>query len=402
VAKEWGWTMEPIIKSLLDTDNYKLSMMWFVLATYPEVDVSYQFNNRSKDMKFTKEAVDEIRNQINLMANLRLQDEEYNFIRDNIPYLPITFRQYLAAYRFNPNQVNLWLDADNQLQLEIQGKWRDTILWEVPLMAIISEVYFKMIDTDWNMSGQIDLARNNARQLCYGGCKYADFGTRRRRNFETQNIVVDQMKKYVEFVGTSNPYLAMKHNVKALGTLAHELVMATAALESMNRPNKFIMENWAKVYQGALGTMLPDTFGIESFLHDFTLDKAKLWDGVRHDSGDPFMFTDKIIKHYKKLRIDPLLKTIIFSDGLNVEKAIQINEYCRGKVGCSFGIGTFFTNNFNRASNLGEISKPLNMVIKLKTVNGIPVVKLSDTPTKAIGDETMVRIMKHIHFGETL
>lgn len=377
-------------------------MMWFVLSLYPETNVTYSFNNRNKSMKFTKEARDEIERQINLMENLRLQDTEYDFIKNTIPFLPVTFRQYLAAFRFNPKQVHVWLDDDDQLQLTIAGKWRDTILWEVPLMAIISEVYFKMIDTDWNMNDQIGLARDNARKLAYGGCKYADFGTRRRRNFDTQDIVVHEMKRYAEFVGTSNVYLAMKYGVRAIGTLAHELIQATAALESMNRPNKYLMENWAKVYQGALGTMLPDTYGIDSFLKDFTLDKAKLWDSVRHDSGDPFVFTDKIIAHYKSLRIEPQLKTIIFSDGLDVEKAVKINEYCRGKIGCSFGIGTFFTSNFNKESNVNEKSKPLNMVIKLRDVNGIPVVKLSDTPTKAIGDETMVKIMKHIHFGEQL
>jgi nicotinate phosphoribosyltransferase len=266
-------------------------------------------------------------------------------------------------------------------------------------MAIISEVYFKMIDTDWNMDGQIELAANKAKLLSDAGCSFADFGSRRRRNFETQDIVVSVMKNYKGFVGTSNPYLAIVHNVKALGTCAHEAIGAVASLESLNRPNKIFMERWSKVYKGSLGTMLPDTFGLDSFLKDFSLEKAKLWDGVRHDSGDPYKFTDKIIAHYKMLGIDPTTKTIIFSDGLNVETAIALNEYCKGKIRCSFGIGTFFTSDFKKVSDLTVKSNAMNMVIKLTMIDGIPVVKLSDSPGKAIGDSKMIEIMMYIHFN---
>jgi nicotinate phosphoribosyltransferase len=390
-----------MIYSILDTDLYKFTMQHFVLQQYPEVDVTYTFNNRNKAMKFTPECVDVIKRHVRAMANLRLKDNEHDWVRDHLPFLPVTYRQYLSAYRFNPDQVMIWLDEDNQLQLTIAGKWRDTILWEVPLMAIISETYFLMCDTDWNMDDQERLACYKMATLAAAGCKVADFGTRRRRNFNTQDRAVEVMKKFPEFVGTSNPNIAMRAGVKALGTVAHEAIMGVSVLEGLRHANRFCMDKWQQVYKADLGIALCDTYGLDAFLGDFSLLHAKSWDGVRHDSGDPKVFTDKIIAHYQKLRIDPTTKTIVFSDGLDVPTAIDINEYCKGKIRCSFGIGTNFTNDFKRLSD-GTKSKALNMVIKLRDVNGIPVVKLSDTPTKAIGDADAVRVAKWTFFGEKL
>lgn len=387
----------PIIKSILDTDLYKLTMMYWTIQHYSDVDVNYTFNNRDKSMIFNQKAVDEIKHQVELMSKLKLTDMEYDWMKNNLYFLPIAYRQYLAAYRFNPSQVLINLTSTGQLEISIKGKWRDTILWEVPLMSIISEVYFQYMDTDWNMDGQEEKAKEKARILSEAGCSFADFGSRRRRSYETQDLVVRIMKDYKGFVGTSNPYLAMKYNVKALGTCAHEAIGAVAALESLNHPNKIFMERWTETYKGSLGTMLPDTYGLTSFLKDFSLEKAKLFDGLRHDSGDPYIFVNKVIEHYKKFGIDPTTKTIIFSDGLNVNTAIKINEYCKNKIRCSFGIGTFFTSNFQKVSDINVNSNPMNMVIKLTMANGIPVVKLSDSIGKAIGDPKMVEIMKYIH-----
>lgn len=386
-----------IIKSILDSDLYKLSMQFFVLQHYPEFECTYSFSNRNKSMVFSKEAVAEIQANIDSMSELKLTDAEYDWMKNNLYFLPVAYRQYLAAYRFNPSQVHMTLEKNGELNISINGKWRDTILWEVPLMAIISEVYFKFMDTDWNMTGQKENAILKAQKLCAAGCLFADFGTRRRRNFETQDIVVREMKFFKGFVGTSNPFLAMKYGVKALGTCAHEAIGAVAALESLNHPNKIFMERWTETYKGDLGTMLPDTYGIESFLKDFSVEKAKLFDGLRHDSGDPYTFTDKVIEHYKKLNIDPTTKTIIFSDGLDVNTTLKLNEYCKGKIRFSFGIGTHFTSDFNKVSEPTIKSSPMNMVIKMTMIDGVPVVKLSDSPGKAIGDSKMVEIMKYIH-----
>jgi nicotinate phosphoribosyltransferase len=390
--------MNQIIKSILDTDLYKLSMQFFVLQHYNEVDVEYTFNNRNTSMTFTKNAVKEIKKQIRMMSTLSLTDDEYDWMKEKLYFLPVQYRQYLAAYRFNPNQIFISL-KNKQLVLKVKGKWRETILWEVPLMAIISEVYFKKVDRDWSMKGQKLLVNQKAKKLNDISAFFTDFGTRRRRNFKTQDLVVSEMKKYDFFAGTSNCYLAKKHNVKALGTCAHEAISGVAALTSLNHPNKEFMDRWTMTYKGSLGTMLPDTFGLESFLKDFSLEKAKLWDGVRHDSGDPFIFTDKTIEHYKNLGIDPMSKVIIFSNALDVDTVIRLKEYCRGKIKCSFGIGTHFTSDFYKKSDGITKSSPMNMVIKMTMANGIPVVKLSDDPGKAIGDEKMVDIMKYIHFN---
>jgi nicotinate phosphoribosyltransferase len=386
-----------IIRSIIDTDLYKLTQQWFVLQHYSEVEAEYTFSNRDKSMKFTHDAVKEIMRNIHLMSKLKLTDQEYDWMKNNLYFLPVSYRQFLAAYKFNPKQVHINLTITGELEISIKGKWRDTIFWEVPLMSIISEVYFKMIDTDWSMDGQVQLAESKARLLSEANCFYADFGSRRRRSFEVQNLVVGVMKNFKGFVGTSNPYLAMIHNVKSLGTCAHEAIGGVAAIESLNHPNKIFMERWAEVYKGSLGTMLPDTFGTDSFLKDFSVEKAKLWDGVRHDSGDPFEFVDKIINHYNKLGIDPTTKTIIFSDGLDVYTAIKLKKYCIGKIRCSFGIGTHFTSDFKKVSDPTMRSKAMNMVIKLTRIDGIPVVKLSDTPGKSIGDSKMLEIMKYIH-----
>jgi len=372
-------------------------MQWFVINNFPEAEGTYTFNNRNKSMKFSRAAMLEIQRQTALMGTLKLKDEEYDWMKENLSFLPVAYRQYLAAYWFNPNGLLFDLDDEGNLYIKFKGKWRDKILWEVPLMAIISEVYFTMMDTDWNMIGQEEIARKKAQLLSSAGCNFADFGTRRRRNFETQDIVVREMKNYSGFTGTSNPYFAMKYSVKALGTCAHEAVGAVAALDSLNHPNGRFMDRWSDTYSGALGTMLPDTFGTDSCLRDFTLKRAKLWDGVRHDSGDAFNFTDKIIAHYKNLGIDPLTKTIIFSDNLNVETAIMINTYCEGKIKCSFGIGTFFTSDFKKVSDPSLKSLPMNMVIKLIMIDEIPVCKLSDTEGKEIGDLHMIELMKYIH-----
>lgn len=388
--------MKQIIRSILDSDLYKFSMMHWVLEHYPESEAEYTFNNRSINMTFSKKAVKEIKKQIKLMSKLRLTDSEYDWLKNNLPFLPISYRQYLAAYHFNPNQIIIKL-IDGKLDITIKGKWRDTILWEVPLMAIISEVYFKYMDKDWTMERQSQNALIKAISLTDSGCLFADFGTRRRRNFKTQDIVVSEMKKTSGFVGTSNPYLAMKHNIKSLGTCAHEAIGAVAALESLNHPNKIFMERWTETYKGRLGTMLPDTYGLTSFLKDFTVEKAKLWEGVRHDSGDPYIFTDRVIEHYKKFGIDPTTKTLIFSDGLDVQTAIKLNNYCKNKIRCSFGIGTNFTSDFMKVSVPTEKSSPMNMVIKLTKIDNVPVVKLSDSPGKAIGDVKMIEIMNYIH-----
>lgn len=389
--------MKQIIKSILDTDLYKLSMQNFIIQHYSDVKCEYTFSNRDKSMVFNSKSVKMIKKQIKLLENLKLTDEEYDYLKEHFSYLPVSYRQYLAAYRFNTSNVHITHEENGELNIKISGYWRDSVLFEVPIMAIISEVYFKVMNKDWNMDGQVELIDSKGKILSEAGASFADFGTRRRRNLMTQDIVVRELCKYKGFAGTSNPFLAMKYNVRCCGTLAHEIISGVASLESLNHPNKVVMKKWQQTYNGDLGTMLPDTFGIDSFLRDFSLESSKLWDGTRWDSGCEYTYTDKMIAHYEKLNIDTTTKIIVYSNALDVERSLKIVDYCKGKIRCSLGIGTFFTSDFVKESNNIEKSKPMNMVIKLTMVNDIPCVKLSDDASKAIGDPTMVETMKYIH-----
>ena len=387
-----------IMKSILDTDLYKLSMQMAVLELFPDVDVEYKFTNRGNN-KFTQEFVDELQNKINSMNGLILTEMEYQWLKINVPYFNPMYLEYLKNYKFQPCEVGLNLSLNNDLEIIIKGKWHSTIFWEVPLMSMISELYFDVMDTDWSidinsvMAKQTNLADVKRYQLANADCYYADFGTRRRRSYEIQEnfVKVNAMSKDSHFVGTSNVYLAMKFGIKPIGSVAHEWTQAMQSLNSLNHCNYYAMENWVKVYSDVqIGTALTDTVGTDMFLKDFNRKLSMLYPSVRHDSGCAFTFTDKIIKHYEKMGINPTEKTIIFSDGLTVDKAIEIKKYCDGKIKCSFGIGTHFSNDGFKDS------PSLNMVIKLWNVNGLPVVKLSDVNGKANGDPYAVEYMRWV------
>jgi nicotinate phosphoribosyltransferase len=383
-----------MINSILDNDSYKFSMQQYVLELYPEVTAEYRFKNRGEhkfNSKFLKYLKQEI---INNFSHLSLSDEEYLWLKNNIPYLKPQYIEYLKNYRFNTDQVNIDLDKNNNLQLSIKGLWRDTILWEVPLMALISELYFKIIDVNWNHNNQKEKAFEKIKKLSENKCLFADFGTRRRRSLKTQHMVLQifinyKLKYPSTFIGTSNVYFAKKYNLKPIGTMAHEIIQASQALETIRHCNYYTMDNWIKVFNTDLGIALTDTITTNQFLKNFNTKFAKLFDGVRQDSGDPFIYTDKIINHYEKIGINPLTKFIIFSDSLNTEKCIQIKKYCKGKINCSFGIGTDLTNSYKNSS-------ALNMVIKLHSINNIPVVKISDDKGKEMGDPKAIEITKWI------
>lgn len=420
--KEKDVKMDKIINSILDSDLYKFSMQCFALELFPDTVVTYKFKNRG-EQRFNEEFATELQHQINSLAELKLTNDEYLYIKNTFPYLTPGYIEYLKNYQFDPSQVVIKLTEDKNLDLEIKGKWVETILFEVPLMAIISELYFKMIDTNWvdepstdgpgfpnekwglgqwNRKSQRENAFFKIRDMQIEGASFADFGTRRRRSYNNQKTIVKAFVDYqnnykqafdeatnLPFVGTSNVYFAMKYGIKAIGTYAHEIPQAMQSLESLNHCNYYAMQNWIKLFKTSLGIALCDTITTEMFLNNFNIRFAKLFDGCRHDSGDPFDFAEKIVDYYKELGINPLHKTIIFSDGLNIDKAIRIKKYCEGKINCSFGIGTFLTNDFLD-------SPALNMVIKLYSVNNFPVVKLGDGKGKENGDPKAVEIMRWV------
>jgi nicotinate phosphoribosyltransferase len=395
-TRKKGKTM-PVILSLTDNDLYKFTMQKAVLDRFPGVKVTYRFTNRGEH-KFTTDFLAQLNAQIGLVSQLRLTTEESRFLLKTCPFLGDQYINWLSSYQFDPGEVSTKI-VNDQLELEISGLWERTILWEVPLMAAISECYFADEDSE-RKNLRFDYEPATYRKgdtLSRVGVKFSDFGTRRRRSHSIQHLVVNALKQSGKehFVGTSNVHFARLHEVRPIGTMAHEWIMGVSALESLRHANRFAMYHWSQAFKGDLGTALTDTFGQFAFWGDFDGYYARLFDSVRHDSGDPINFGDNTIAHYKKLGIDPMHKTIIFSDGLDVQKAWEIHARFFGKINTAFGIGTHFTNDV-------EGSKALNMVIKMTTCDGVPVVKLSDVPTKATGDKDAIRVAKWTFFRERL
>lgn len=380
-----------IIRSILDTDYYKLSQQYAILTQYHDAKADYAFILR-KPVEFQKDFLGRLTDEIQAMSHLQITADELKFLSQAAPYLPPQYLAYLKDYRYDPREVKIELQ-NGFLDLNISGLWHRTVLWEVPLMALISELYFQESTPD--LKSQAERAKSKADFLDSAKAYFMEFGTRRRRSFEVQNIVFSELCKKKTCWGTSNPYLAKTHGTQMLGTVAHEWTMGISVLEGLRHANRFAMDKWREVYGGNLSIALTDTYGSDAFFADFDLDRALSWRGLRQDSGSPYDFYDKTIAHYQKLGIDPSTKTIVYSDSLDVNRAVEIKKHCP-KTKSVFGIGTHFSND----SPTGPAA--LNMVIKLTQMNGVPVVKLSDDPGKAIGDQDAVRVVNWMMLGKPL
>ncbi|KAI8887030.1 nicotinate phosphoribosyltransferase [Backusella circina FSU 941] len=397
------------LASVLDNDLYKFTMGYAIFKAYRHIHVTYQFTNRKRELSLNKEAVIWLKNQIQKMELLQLTQEEKEYM-SKFSFFDEEYINYLDNFRYKPTeQVFLTFDENTRdLDLQIKGSWLDTILYEVPLLSLISEAYFRFVDTDWSHDGQSENAFSKAKKLLEHGCTFSEFGTRRRRDGRTQNIVVEAIvkayeihqrevtgSKHGEFVGTSNVYLAMKYGLKPTGTIAHEFFMGISALNGVNEANKAALEIWYKIYKGNLGIALTDTFTTDVFLRDFDEKTATLYQGLRQDSGDPFDFLIKAVDHYNAMGIDPSTKIIVFSDSLDVELAIRLDQASKtAGIQSSFGIGTFLTNDFQKMSQPSVKSKALSIVIKLRYCNGKRVVKLSDDPSKWSADSDTIAAVK--------
>lgn len=384
-----------IIKSILDTDLYKITMQQAVVKLYPSAKVKYTFINRGKT-KFPDGFDVKLRKEVKEMEKLVLLKEEKNFIKKVCPFINKAYLDFLSGFRFDSSEVKIYQEKGD-LKISISGFWYKTILWEVPLMALISELYFLMTGDSFKvLNNETTIADNIEKAYLFknNNINYADFGTRRRFSYDNQNKVINDFKNYSNnFVGTSNVHFAHKFNLKPIGTHAHEWFSFHAAKYGYKMANTLAMDKWVDVYRGDLGIALPDTFTTDVFFRSFEKKFAKLYDGIRHDSGDPFEFVNKTIYHYEKLGIDPKSKAIIFSDSLNTEAAIKIKNFCRGKIKCSFGIGTNFTNDVG--------VKPLNIVIKMTKAKPegdewINTIKLSDVKGKHTGDKKEIEICKYV------
>ncbi|KAL0078244.1 nicotinate phosphoribosyltransferase [Phycomyces blakesleeanus] len=395
--------------SFLDNDLYKFTMQNAVLKNYKDVPVVYHFINRKQNaFKLNKDAVQWIKKQIQAMEDLYITEDELAYMAA-FPFFDTAYIDYLSHFRYRPSeQIKIKFDEEtSDLDLEIVGSWPETILYETPLLALISEAYFKFVDKDWIDDNQYERARSKASTLLEDGCQFFEFGTRRRRSLSVQDCVMraftDMKQEYInecqdkgtkalgDAAGTSNVYLAKKYNFNAVGTVAHEFFMGISALEGLKNVNKKALEVWTQTYNGALAIALTDTFTTPIFLKDFQHTLASDFTGVRHDSGDPEEFAKTIVNHYKSLGIEPSTKKIVFSDGLDVDRATSLHKLCDDlNIQSSFGIGTHFSNDFEKASDPKNKSKSMSIVIKLKECNGIRVIKLSDDVSKHSGNQSLV------------
>ncbi|MEY4727151.1 MAG: hypothetical protein RLZ36_1778 [Pseudomonadota bacterium] len=376
-----------IITSLLDTDLYKFTMMQAVLHQFPSAQVSYKFKCRNPGVALAP-YVQEIRDEIRSLCSLQFQDAELAWLR-SLRFIKSDFVDFLGLFRLNEKYIQVNALSNGEIDISIQGPWLHTILFEIPVLAIVNEVYFRnthkvpdFLEGRRRLDQKIEAL--HAERL--SDLKIADYGTRRRFSKawheELLRVLISKLGtgSKGQLAGTSNALFAMKLGLTPLGTMAHEYLQACQALGPRLRDSQvFGFETWAREYRGDLGIALSDVYGIEPFLRDFDMYFCKLFDGARHDSGDPFTWGERMIAHYRNNRVDPLTKTLIFSDGLTVEKTIALYQQFRGRCQLAFGIGTNLTND------LGY--EPLQIVIKMTQCNGQPVAKLSDTPGKGMCDD---------------
>ena len=385
-----------IVQNLLDTDLYKLSMMQAVLHNYPNVDVEWEF--RCRNGEDLRPYLDDIREQLEQLSELSLGPDQLSFL-EGINFMKPDFLRFLGLFRFNLRYLSIGIDND-QLFIRLRGPWLHVILFEVPLLATVSEVRNRIRYPDVLLSQpreqlyrKFEWLQANASSEELGELQVADFGTRRRFSYKVQEEVVTVLKHEFpgRFVGTSNMHLARQLDLKPLGTMAHEWIMAHQQLGPRLIDSQIAaLDCWVREYRGLLGIALTDCITMDAFLGDFDLYFAKLFDGLRHDSGDPVVWAEKAIAHYRRLGIDPMTKTLVFSDGLNLPKSLQIFRALRGRINVSFGIGTNLTCDIPGV-------EPMNIVLKMTDCNGQPVAKISDEAAKTqCRDPNFVAYLRHV------
>lgn len=382
--------LSPCVVSLLDTDLYKFNMNQVMFHKHTNLNGVYLFKCRNKGITFTEEMCEEINAQIDYLCTLTFTDEELEYL-SSLRFIKKDYVEFLRLWRPIRKYVICYL-TDGELHIEVRGPLFSAMQFEIYLLEIVNEVYFRM---HYNYLDLVDGALEKLYEKMAGfrsgkyTFKFAEFGARRRLSREWQDYVVSKLITDEHCVGTSNVYLAMKYGVKPIGTYAHEFVQMYQGVPGVQLAytNKMAMDEWFEEYQGDNGTALTDTLGTDLFLRDFTKLQALCYTGVRHDSGDPIEWGEKIIAHYEKLGIDPKTKTLLYSDGLDFDRAQKIYDHFKDRINVSFGIGTFLSNDTH--------VDPLNIVIKLQYVNGHPVAKISDNPGKAMcQDDSYLEYLK--------
>ena len=385
-----------MIAAMTDTDLYKFTMGRVVFHKYSDVIVKYKFKNRGAQ-KFNPSMLDGLQENLLDLENIEMSDIEYNYLK-YLGFFDEAYLRFLKRFRFNTEYITKCEigKESNDLEIEIEGPWIETIFFEIPILSIVSEMMSEVSEDD------IDIAKSNLntkieRLKGYLGkgnnLQFGDFGTRRRASFQHQEYVVDTLLSNLGnkmFIGTSNVHLANKYDIKPLGTMAHEFLQAHQQMHHRIKDSqKAALEAWVQMYRGNLGIALTDVISMDSFLEDFDLYFTKLFDGCRHDSGNPFEWCHKLIHHYEKMKINPMTKWAVFSDGLDLDKMFALYQEFHHHINVSFGIGTYLTNDCGKDAP--------QIVVKMVECNGSPVAKLSDSPGKGMcEDERYLSYMKSI------
>ncbi len=382
-----------IIRSILDTDLYKFTTSYAYSKLFPRAYGEFEFVDRSNG-DYPKGFDRLLKKELEQMAGLSLTAGEEAFIRKQMPYLPPTYIDFLKGFRFDPSELDIRME-ESKLKIRASGLLYRVTLWETPILATVSSFgsgVGQHPDTGYMEQAAID----KAIRMKEHGITCSLFGMRRRFSFDVEDRVTALLKQHAgkSLFGTSNVYMAYKHHINVSGTHPHEWVQFHGSIYGYKMANYMSMEDWINVYDGDLGTVLTDTYTTDVFLRNFSKKHAALFTSLRHDSGDPFLFADKVIQRYEELRVNPKMKYLVFSDSLNVDKAIEIKDYCGDRIGVTFGIGTNLTNDVS-----AEI-KSMNIVMKLfrcKMTAKEPwqeCIKLSDVEGKHTGSEQEIAVVK--------
>lgn len=382
-----------IVKTLLDTDLYKFTTSYAYIKLFPSAMGTFSFNDRNRT-PYTEEFLQQLKAEIENLSLIRLTKEELEYMTRNCRFLPGVYWEWLSSFRFDADKIDVHLDENRHLHIEVSDFLYKATLYEVPLLAIVSEIKNRLHGYVADMDGILRKLADKAELSNRHGIRFSEFGTRRRFSADVQEAVIRYLKEKARYcTGTSNCHFAMKYDMKMMGTHPHEWFMFHGAQFGYKHANYMALENWVNVYDGDLGIALSDTYTTDIFLSNLSRKQAKLFDGVRCDSGNEFEFIDKLVARYRGFSIDATTKTIVFSNALDFNKALEIQEYCRDKIRCSFGIGTNLTNDTG--------FKPSNIVMKLTQCKMNPnqewreCIKLSDDEGKHTGSLEEVQTFLH-------
>lgn len=375
-----------IIRSKLENDLYKFSMSYFYMMKFPEAEGEFAFTDRNNS-EYSEEFVEALRDEIRDFARLELTADEFNWAIKTIPYIPRFFWEWYRGFKLDPSAVSISLDSEKHLHIHAIGYLYQITFWEVPLLAMVSELRNKLAGNKFDPADLTEKTQRKIKLSNDNGMKFSLFGLRRRFSAEVEDFTTNLIKNQAKYcVGTSNVYLAFKYHMRPTGTLAHELIMAAGSWYGYRMANYTVMEKWSDVFGIDLGTMLIDTFTCEAFFKNFSRKHAALFSSLRIDSGDEYFLADEAIKRYQELGIDPTQKTLIFSNSLDFPKALAIQQYCGARIKVSFGIGGNITSDITGV-------KPSNIVMKLSRCrisereDWSPCIKISDDLGKHMGDK---------------